>query len=625
VRVSHRCYPGLAAATPAVSGKTAVAKQDTSGEVSDWETVSRLKRFVWGKDRDPQFKTVVVASGGLMLGAKVVNLGIPIIFKFIVDGMATLPTDPTGALWTVQQGCLAYGAVRVLSAGVNESKNLVVSRVAAATVTSVSTSVFEHLHALPLNYHLSRDTGALSRAIDRGARGVQWLMSQAVTNVAPTLFEILLVSGFLTYRLGPEFGLCTLGIIGVYSAYTTKVAAWRREVRKQMNDADSAAGSVVLDSLLNYETVKFFNKERFEVQRYKSKLLAYQKTQQQTVWSLSALNFGQQFIFSAGTAAMLALCAKNVANGTMTVGDTVMVQTLLMQVAMPLGWLGTMYSETRRSLIDVQSMFKLLDVPTMPPPDPATLTTLPDEPTLGVEFDNVTFSFKDKPILQGLSFALGAGQSLGVVGGSGSGKSTMLRLLFRFYDVETGAIRIGGRDIRHLTVDELRGALGVIPQDIVLFNDTLGYNIRYGNPDASDEEVQEVIRAASLTGTVARLPKGLDTMVGERGLKLSGGEKQRVGIARTLFKKPKVLLSDEATSALDSTTESSVTPEIRALTGTQIIVAHRLSTIQHCDQILVLDGGRCAEMGSHAELLQKDGMYAEMWSRQTSEIPMDPA
>lgn len=576
----------------------------------------------------------MVAAAGLMITSKLLNLQVPVVLRSVVDnvtpvagelGVAEMAAMPLAAI-------LCYGAVRVGTSLCSELRNVAFSSVSARANTTISQHVFEHLHELSLQYHLSRQTGALATTVDRGKRGMQWILSVVVFNVVPTLLEVVLVSCWLAYALGPGFGLITAGTIGVYTVWTCSVASWRTKIRKTMNEADSAASSLMVDSLMNYETVKIFNAERYESQRYAGQLREYEAGLRQTSTSLALLNFGQQVIFAGGMTTMLLLCARGVTMGTMTVGDLVMANAFLLQLSQPLNWLGTMYSETRRSLVDFQAMNDmLLDSQTQPLARPGALPLFPVGATggpLSVAFDGVTFRYPTAaattaPLLRGVSFHVPAGETLGIVGASGSGKSSVLRLLFRFYDCEAGGISVGGRDIRDIELDSLRRGIGLVPQDVVLFNATLYENVLYGDPAASAEEVHNAIRGAALDSVAAGLPNGLETVVGERGLKLSGGEKQRVAIARALLKRPPILLIDEGTASLDSKTEGDVLTELRAAaaqqTCTTIMIAHRLSTLRSAEQIIVLKDGVVTEAGSHASLLDKNGEYADLWARQQSE------
>lgn len=619
---------------PSASSKAPVASAPLDGELA---ALLSLKRYVWPSD-SAEARRSVVAALGLMVTSKVLNLQVPLVLRSVVDSV-TPALGEVGAAEIVAMpmaAILCYGAVRMGTSLFSELRNVAFSSVSARANTTISKHVFDHLHQLSLQYHLSRQTGALATTMDRGKRGMQWILSVVVFNVVPTILEVVLVSCWLGYALGPSLGFITAGTIGVYSVYTCVITSWRTKIRKQMNEADSAAGSLVVDSLMNYETVKIFNAERHESRRYSSQLSDYEIGLRQTATSLALLNFGQQVIFASGMTAMLLLCAEGVTMGTMTVGDLVMANAFLLQLSQPLNWLGTMYSETRRSLIDFQAMNAMLeDKQTQPLPRPGALPLFVAGASVGplsVTFDSVAFRYptafaETPPLLRGVSFHVPAGETLGIVGHSGSGKSSVLRLLLRFYDCEAGAISVDGRDIRDIQLGSLRRGIGLVPQDIVLFNTSLYENVRYGDPEASDEEVQRAIRGAALESVAAALPNGLQTIVGERGLKLSGGEKQRVAIARVLLKRPQILLVDEGTASLDSKTESDILTELRAASAerscTTIMIAHRLSTLRAAEQICVVRDGLVSEVGSHESLLKLGKEYADLWARQQSEPQAD--
>jgi len=582
-------------------------------ERHDWQTIRTLFPYLW------QWRGRVLLALACLIGAKLANVAVPLVFKDIVDGF--VPANPAQAVLVAPLALIAaYGVLRFGVSLFTELRELLFTRVTQRAVRTIALQVFEHLHALSLRFHLERQTGGLTRDIERGTRAIGTLISYTIFSVLPTIVEVVLVLGILAARYEPSFVLIATGTLIVYITYTILLSNWRVHLRREVNELDSAANTRAIDSLLNFETVKYFNNEGWEKARYDQQMLKWENAQIRSQYSLSWLNLGQAGIIAVGVTLMMWRAAVGVSNGTMTVGDIVLVNAFLIQLYIPLNFLGVLYREIRQSLTDIERMFALLgqNKEIQDAPDARSLDAGP----CSVRFENVGFAYEARrPILHDVSFEIPAGQTLAVVGHSGSGKSTLARLLFRFYDANGGSIRINGHDIRHLTQASLRAGIGIVPQDTVLFNDTLAYNIQYGRPDASFEEVREAARAAHLAEFIERLPDGYQTRVGERGLKLSGGEKQRVAIARTLLKNPPILIFDEATSALDSKTEKAIQAELElaAIGRTALIIAHRLSTVMNADEILVLDGGRVIERGTHRALLERGGAYANMWALQQQE------
>lgn len=563
----------------------------------------------------------VLLAISCLLAAKFANLGIPILLKTLIDDLDAHKSVSTALLVVPLGLILGYGLLRFSASLFTELRELLFSRVTQHAVRQIALEVFQHLHALSLRFHLARQTGGVSRDIERGTRAIQSLVSYSLYSIVPTLIEFLLVLGYFAYQYNIWFAAITLGALIIYIAFTIVVTEWRTHLRRTMNDMDSKANQKAIDSLLNFETVKYFGNESFEAKRYDENLVRYQAAAIKSQKSLSLLNVGQQFIIGVGLVLILWRSTVGVANGSMTLGDLVLVNTLMIQLYIPLNFLGVIYREIKQSLTDLDRMFTLLmadreiaDAPGAPALVISDLTQGPE-----VRFERVRFHYEsNRTILHDLSFTIPAGTVTAVVGRSGAGKSTLARLLFRFYDVQSGAILIDGQDIKQVQQASLRQSIGIVPQDTVLFNDTIAYNIAYGRPGASEADIQSAARAAQMDQFIAHLPDGYNTQVGERGLKLSGGEKQRVAIARTLLKKPAMLIFDEATSALDSKTERALQEELKGLARnhTTLIIAHRLSTIVHADQILVMDQGQIVERGSHAELIAKQGTYAQMWNMQ---------
>ncbi|MBI5784192.1 MAG: ABC transporter ATP-binding protein/permease [Rhodocyclales bacterium] len=587
-------------------------------ERRDWQTLRTLWPYLW------EWKWRVIFALTCLIAAKIANVTVPLVFKDIVDSLS-IPREQAYLL--VPIGLLgAYGFLRFSTALFTELREIIFAKVTQRAQRTIATKVFEHLHALSLRFHLERQTGGLTRDIERGTRSVGSLISYTIYSILPTLVEIGLVMGILIIRYESAFALITVATLVVYVFFTVVVTNWRTRIRREANELDSAASSRAIDSLINYETVKYFNNERWELERYDEQMRLWEAAQVKTQVTLSYLNLGQALIIAAAVTAMMWRAAEGVAAGAMTVGDIVLVNAFLIQLYMPLNHLGVLYREIRQSLTDIERMFTLLgqnrEVRDKPDARP-----LPAGPC-AVAFEHVSFAYEaNRQILFDVDFTIPAGRTVAVVGHSGSGKSTLARLLYRFYDVRGGAIRINGGDIRGLTQNSLRAAIGIVPQDTVLFNDTLLYNIQYGRPGAGPDEVIAAAKAAHLHEFVERLPDKYGTRVGERGLKLSGGEKQRVAIARALLKNPPILIFDEATSALDSKTEKAIQAELEfaAIGRTTLVIAHRLSTVMNADEILVLDAGRIIERGSHRELISLGATYAQMWALQQREVKEPPA
>ena len=581
----------------------------------DWRVIRDLLPYLL------EYRFRVILALSCLIAAKFANLGIPILMKELIDSL-DIKTDSPQALLVVPVGIIfAYGLLRISASLFAELREALFARVTQNAVRKVALQVFEHLHSLALSFHLARQTGGVSRDIERGTRGIQSLISYSLYSILPTLIEFCLVLGYFAYSYDIWFAAITLVALVLYIVFTIVVTEWRTHYRRTMNDMDSKANQKAIDSLLNFETVKYFGNEAFEARRYDENLLRYQSAAVKSQKTLAFLNLGQQIIIAIGLMLILWRATLGVVNGTMTLGDLVLVNTLMIQLYIPLNFLGVIYREIKQSLTDMDRMFSLLntdkEIADSPNAHPLHIENQGHGPD--VRFEHVSFHYDAKrEILQDVSFNIPAGTITAVVGQSGAGKSTLARLLFRFYDVQSGKIVIDGQNIQEVTQASLRKAIGIVPQDTVLFNDTIGYNIAYGDPSASIEDVQEAARAAQIDGFIKRLPDGYDTQVGERGLKLSGGEKQRVAIARTLLKKPAMLIFDEATSALDSKTERAFQEELLSLAKnrTTLIIAHRLSTITHADQILVMDHGQIVERGTHLELLASKGRYAEMWQMQ---------
>ena len=592
---------------------TIAQEERASGE----RTLRRAVPYLWAAEPAWVRPRVVMALLALFV-AKLVTVGTPVLYKNVVDVLAQEGVPLWGL--TAVGLTVAYGVARLMTVGFQQLRDMVFAPVGQRALRRLALETFRHIHALSMRYHITRKTGGLSRVVERGVKGVEFLLRFVVFSIFPLLLELLMVSVILTWFFGIWYLAIVFGTIAIYVWFTFTVTEWRVKLRREMNTQDTDANQKAIDSLLNFETVKYFGAEAREADRYDQSMQGYEAAALKTAYSLGFLNFGQSLIITAGLVGVMALTAIGVQAGKLTVGDFVMVNAYMIQITIPLNFLGTVYREIRQALVDMGEMFNLLD-------QPAEITDKPGAHDLRINggeitLDDVHFGYEaDRDILKGVSITVPAGETVAIVGATGSGKSTIGRLLFRFYDVTDGALRIDGQDIRDVTQDSLHAAIGVVPQDTVLFNDTIRYNIGYGRAGATQDEIEEVARAAKIHDFIAALPDGYDTMVGERGLKLSGGEKQRVGIARTLLKNPPILLLDEATSALDTDTEAGIKDALnRAGEGrTVITIAHRLSTVAEADQIVVLEAGQVVERGRHDELLAQDGRYAYLWALQRAE------
>ncbi len=587
---------------------------------SDWQTLAQLVPYVWA------WRWRVVVALACLVAAKLANIGVPLLLKRLVDALSLKPGEPASVLVVPVALLVAYALLRVSITLFTELREFLFYPVAARIARRVSLEAFQHLLSLSLRFHLERQTGGVSRDIERGSRSIQSLLNYTIYNILPTLVEIAMVIVLLAAKFDAWFAAITFGALALYVGFTVSVTEWRTAFRRAMNEQDSKANTKALDALLNYETVKYFSNEPFEHARYDDNLQRLEKASVKSQTSLSLLNLGQSLVIATAVTLLVWRATVGVVAGTMTLGDLVLVNALMIQLYIPLNFLGVIYREIKQSLTDLEKMFALLgqNREIADAPDAKPLVTHgggPGSPCGSVRFDDVRFGYDaDREILHGVSFEIPAGKTVAVVGPSGSGKSTLARLLFRFYDVQSGRIAIDGQDIRSVTQKSLREAIGIVPQDTVLFNDTVEYNIAYGRTGADRAAVERAARSAHIHPFIASTPKGYDTMVGERGLKLSGGEKQRVAIARTLLKNPPIMVFDEATSALDSANERAIQAELQsaAKNRTALVIAHRLSTVVDAHQILVMENGRIVERGSHAELVARGGRYAEMWALQQS-------
>ena len=610
-------HHGAAGAGPSAA-QTADAVS-ANGAHGDWATLRRLFPYLW------EYKWRVMAALVFMVGAKVANVSVPLLLKHLVDAVAPpgaiSGTVAAQALLVVPAALLlGYGLLRLSTSFFTEMRELVFAKATQGAARRVALETFQHLHAMSLRFHLERQTGGMTRDIERGVKGIESLISYSLYSIVPTFIEVALVLSILAVKFDMWFAWITLAALVLYIVFTVSVTEWRTQFRKQANAFDSAAHTRAIDSLLNYETVKYFGNEDFEARRYQESLEKLREARLKAQTTLTALNTGQQVIIAVALVTMLWRATQGVVDGRMTVGDLVMVNAFMIQLYIPLGFLGVIYREIKQGLTDLDKMFTLMErereIADAPDAQPLQISGAPE-----VCFKQVQFAYEAaRPLLHEMTFTIPAGKTVAVVGPSGSGKSTLARLLFRFYDVQGGQITIGGQEVRAVTQASLRRAIGIVPQDTVLFNDTVEYNIAYGQPGASRAEVEVAAKAARLHGRIAAPPKGYDTMVGERGLKLSGGEKQRVAIARTLLKDPPVLIFDEATSALDSANERAIQAELQTVSRnkTTLVIAHRLSTVVDAHEILVMDTGRIVERGTHLQLLALAGRYAQMWALQQS-------
>ena len=594
------------------SSAASAAPQAPSAKDNDGRTLKRLLPYLL------TYKWRVAAALLFMVGAKLANVSVPILLKDLIDTMSFKPNDPAQVLVVPLALLVGYGALRLMTSAFTELRELVFAKATQGAARSIALETFQHLHALSLRFHLARQTGGMTRDIERGVRGIESLISYSLYSIVPTLIEVALVLSILAIKFDAWFAWITLAALSFYIFFTVRITEWRTHFRIQANEFDSAAHTKAIDSLLNYETVKYFGNEAYEARRYDESLERLRKARLKAQTSLSLLNTGQQLIIASALVAMLWRATQGVVEGRMTLGDLVMINAFMIQLYIPLNFLGVLYREIKQSLTDLDKMIVLMD-------REREVADAPNAPDLNcqhnahLKFESVSFAYEsDRPILHNISFEIPSGKTVAVVGPSGSGKSTLARLMFRFYDVQQGRITINGQDIRQVTQHSVRKALGIVPQDTVLFNDTVAYNIGYGLTGATQEDIETAAKAARIHDFIASTPKGYATSVGERGLKLSGGEKQRVAIARTLLKNPPILVFDEATSALDSANERAIQAELAsaAQNKTTLVIAHRLSTVVDAHEILVMEAGQIIERGNHAHLLQLNGRYAEMWALQ---------
>lgn len=578
-------------------------------------TINLLTPFLWPKDKKGMKARVVIAVSCLFL-AKAANVGTPPILGYAVDSLTELSEGINVYMLIPLALIVSYGIARIAALGFGELRNAIFSKVAQNAITQLTLNTFKHLHSLSLQFHLGRQTGALSKFIDRGTKGVNFLLTYVLFNVIPTIIEIFLVAGILAFVYGWKYALVTLITIGLYIVVTFTVTQWRLQFRRRMNAADNAVSTKLIDSLLNFETVKYFNNEEHEYKRLDESLQEYEKESVNNQYSLSYLNIAQMFVIMTGITIMLVMSAFDIREGSLTIGGFVVINAYMLQLYQPLNFFGTVYREIRQSLTDMENLFTLWEEkPNLTDSDQSASKTN----QASIRFENVSFDYDERrTIIENISFEVPDGKKVALVGPTGAGKSTISRLLFRFYDPKQGAIFINNENIKDISQSSLRKMIGVVPQDTVLFNDTIYYNISYGNPEASEEQIYEAARSADIHNFVIGLPDGYQTLVGERGLKLSGGEKQRVAIARAILKNPSIFFFDEATSALDSTTEKEIQKNLQTISQnrTTLVIAHRLSTAADADEILVLEHGQITERGTHDELLRRNGKYAEMWNKQ---------